>query len=1127
MENRIKTGIRWILYSVAFIVIAFAVLIILLRYSTPILNHKKDFFVKWGEQMLQVPVSIQSVHAQWRGFYPEISFENVKVGGKKSDQINLHIRSLSVSIDIWHSLLKMKLLPSQLDIDGAKIAIYQNKAQKNKANQATPEIDLVTWQELEGISYWLLSQADVNISRVGIYWHSQTGDVLPLHHVDLQIVNEPWRHSITGSFEITNAKPTFVKFIINNISTPFSFSNLGAKAYLKVSNADVSQWLKFIPFSFRSVSVRKGIVDGEFWVDWEKGLIQKIQSILTIHELNLNYLEKQHVKLSDFKGNFAWQPAGAGWKFSADRLKGSINNHPWQETRISLSKSEKYYALSVDYLRMQDLDIFLALDILPNKVSDIVTALRPSGEIRDLILEAALPMTNLSNLKVFAKLSHLSANPYGAYPGFSGLNGSVSLGQHHGDLHFDSVKLRFSKEWPPLENLEGELSWRGEQISLDHIKASMLDNPLDISMAKIDDLSKPVLVIQGGSKTDFSKALPVIFHSPLAVKRDLTAFSMSGPLQLDLKLTIPFSKAKNKVEGRVQFQNSALLFSMPWLNVSNLKGEFSFINKIFSSKIIEGTFLEQPISIVLSTLKQKQKQKQKSDNLLFSVNGKLNFAALKKHFTTPILSDFSGLSDFSTNILVQGYGKDSQISATTVSNMQGIQISNIPEPFSKQTLDQGLLKVVASYRAKSSILIHVDYASLLSAALKLNQQNFSFLNGEIHLGPGVANFQELPKLLITGNLARLSWPEWQAYFDSHSSQNGDQGILKNIREIELRVAQLDVLSNRWPNVYLNVTPGEQSLSLHVQSEAATGEVDIPFDKKKPWWINFENLTWPTQKNTGESTLDPRSIPSLNARIKRLQYGRKALGDVQLITSQHPSGITINKLSSHLANADLYLQGFWFRAGLQDHTSFEGYLNCVDLGNVLDRWNYPKTLEGGKGLIQFGFNWRASPLHFSPNILNGHVKINLKNGSVLKISKSAQSNLSLVRLINILSISALPDLFSKSSKEGGLPFSVMQGDFTFLNGVANTENFYMNGRAAQVWLKGKMDFAKERYDLSVRVAPYVTSSLPIIAGVAGGPIAGGVAWIAEKLVGPTIGKAIGKTYKVRGTWQKPIISKVVK
>ena len=41
----------------------------------------------------------------------------------------------------------------------------------------------------------------------------------------------------------------------------------------------------------------------------------------------------------------------------------------------------------------------------------------------------------------------------------------------------------------------------------------------------------------------------------------------------------------------------------------------------------------------------------------------------------------------------------------------------------------------------------------------------------------------------------------------------------------------------------------------------------------------------------------------------------------------------------------------------------------------------------------------------------------------------------------------------------------------------------------------------------------------VVGIIGGPIAGAVAWVVNKLVTPEIGKAVGFTYNVNGSWDK--------
>ena len=117
-------------------------------------------------------------------------------------------------------------------------------------------------------------------------------------------------------------------------------------------------------------------------------------------------------------------------------------------------------------------------------------------------------------------------------------------------------------------------------------------------------------------------------------------------------------------------------------------------------------------------------------------------------------------------------------------------------------------------------------------------------------------------------------------------------------------------------------------------------------------------------------------------------------------------------------------------------------------------------------------------------------------------------------------------FSDLTKKG-FEFRVFKGDFVFKKGNAFTRNAYLDGPVAKVSLQGRIGFANKDVDLKLSVAPYVTSSLPLIVGVAGGPIAGVVTWVVSKILSPSIGKAVGFTYKVTGPWKKPKVHKLGK
>lgn len=72
------------------------------------------------------------------------------------------------------------------------------------------------------------------------------------------------------------------------------------------------------------------------------------------------------------------------------------------------------------------------------------------------------------------------------------------------------------------------------------------------------------------------------------------------------------------------------------------------------------------------------------------------------------------------------------------------------------------------------------------------------------------------------------------------------------------------------------------------------------------------------------------------------------------------------------------------------------------------------------------------------------------------------------------------------------------------------------------IKGLIGFANKNYDLHLQVVPNITSTLPLIVGLAGGPLAGVIAWVADKILAPHVGKAAQVNYHIAGSWNKPDI-----
>ena len=77
------------------------------------------------------------------------------------------------------------------------------------------------------------------------------------------------------------------------------------------------------------------------------------------------------------------------------------------------------------------------------------------------------------------------------------------------------------------------------------------------------------------------------------------------------------------------------------------------------------------------------------------------------------------------------------------------------------------------------------------------------------------------------------------------------------------------------------------------------------------------------------------------------------------------------------------------------------------------------------------------------------------------------------------------------------------------------DFFVNGPVAKVNMNGYVDYIKKYCNLRIDVSPYVTSSVPVIATLAGGPVVGAITWVVNKIISPGLGKIIRFSYRAAG------------
>jgi uncharacterized protein YhdP len=188
----------------------------------------------------------------------------------------------------------------------------------------------------------------------------------------------------------------------------------------------------------------------------------------------------------------------------------------------------------------------------------------------------------------------------------------------------------------------------------------------------------------------------------------------------------------------------------------------------------------------------------------------------------------------------------------------------------------------------------------------------------------------------------------------------------------------------------------------------------------------------------------------------------------------------------------------------------------NLGKTLKNVGYPDVIKNGEGTLTGQLQWAGSPYQFNPIELNGNLQLSMKKGQILKVQPGVG------RLLGLLSLQSLPRRLSLDFRDlfsNGFAFDKINATAKINDGIMSSDDFLMAGPAAEVTIKGETNLQKETQRLTVKVLPRVSDSLSL-AALAGGPLVGAVAFLAQKILKDPLNKIASTEYEIIGTWDNP-------
>ncbi len=870
----------------------------------------------------------------------------------------------------------------------------------------------------------------------------------------------------------------------------------------------------FAALQFQDLSVRPwqrfpGLegVDGSVRTDGDHGFLS-----LDSEQVRFTYarLFREPLHAQRLAGTLYWHPEGDGVRLYAPRFSASnddVSASGHMRVDVPGSGASPFLDLLVDF---RDGHGGQASHYLP-------TGIMPPEVVRWLDQALATGRVPSGRALYFGRLSDF---PF------------AEQGTFRVDFGVDNLILDYARGWPRLEDAVAGIRFSDRSMNADIYSGKILGLEIGRSRLAIPHMGdRAVLELDTRARGPLAQFLAYLRRGPLSDDPPpiLDQIKAAKDARTALKLRLPFHAAKQvQIDGTVQFNGNQLSWPLHDLHFENLRGvlNFGYRNRrvSYAADDLRLRWRTAPASMTVQSSEVGDETQVQFDVRTHNGAGQLLTTPM------PILDHvLRGSTDWDLRATVhqpRDAAAPVRVDLQARSDLRGLEVA-LPAPLAKAPDTARPLLLSASVTGSGLGQLRFYYGSLLNGVFRVADSKLQ--TGELRFGPAQAALPDQAGLRIRGVIAQLSVSDWRRWIDGADRRGTSaDGWVAKLNALDLRIGTLDALGNGVHDLHLVANRSAGQWLADIEAQEIEGQVRVPVDAsaKAPVVATLGKLRLgaagpPEASPDSDVAPDPALLPALRIEVEQLSYGEADLGQMVLAVDPLPDGLRVSQLSIDSPSLNATATGLWRNAAKGETCDFTINASTADLGKLLTAGGYADTVKRGAGTFHIEAQWPGSPADFKFKDLDGKMRLQVKDGQLLELNPRGG------RIFGLLSLQALPRRLSLDFSDlvqRGFAFDRIEGTFTIANGDAYTNDLYMEGPAARVDVAGRIGLAAEDYDQTALVTPRVSSSIPVVGGLAGGPAVGLGLWVAERIFGKKIDEMSRVRYNITGPWRDPQVKR---
>jgi uncharacterized protein (TIGR02099 family) len=678
--------------------------------------------------------------------------------------------------------------------------------------------------------------------------------------------------------------------------------------------------------------------------------------------------------------------------------------------------------------------------------------------------------------------------------------------------------LHYGDGWPDIGNIAGDLVFRGKRMDLHAWQGAVFGARLAKVRVEIPDLSpgKEVLHISGEAEGPTGDFLAFIEKSPVAGRiEDFTrGWQAQGMSRLALKLSIPLGDtAKRTIAGAYQFSNNTVTISPELPMVEQAGGRIEFTEAALRAQTVKGILLGGPVTISATTSRDAAVQ--------ISAQGRINADIARRTGGPHWVQRLRGATDWRASLTARKGSADVVIE----SNLQGLAV-NLPAPLVKVAVETLPVRFERRFLAAGEDRLRLSVGDILGMNLLRRTEGgqVTITRGSVRFG-GPAAEPDRNGVWVSGAVKVLDLDRWLEFLGQ-----GEGGTRVEWGGVDVGLGAVDVLGWRFSNIAVNATVEDGQWRAALSGKELDGDVTWQPQGSGKLVARMKTFTIPAAapgasqaaSREPQPQAEPGDLPALDVTAEQFIIKDRMLGRLEFVAVPISRDWHLDWLLLTNPESTLTLDGVWQLGLRRPTTRINVRLETSDIGKLLTRLGQPQGVQRGTAKLEGSLSWNGSPYELDYPTMTGNLALEAAKGQFVKLDPG------IGKLLGVMSLQSLPRRLSLDFRDvfsEGFAFDEIVGVVKIDRGNARTENFRVQGPAANIVMRGEVDLAQETQNLRVRITPQLTESVAIAGALVGGPIAGVAAYLAQKALKDPFGQLVSFEYDVTGRWSEPTVKRV--